>query len=98
MSKVVKKDLVERVYKECMLSDYKNITFSRKNLEIIFDTFISVLSEEILSDSTIELRGFGTFSKKDYSRTEFINPKTLEKVEKKNLFKIIFKPSSRFFK
>ena len=98
MNKKVKKDIISRVYNECSLNGIKEITFSKKNLNIIFESFLDVLSDEIMSDNVIELRGFGTFSKKKNTRTEFFNPKTREKIIMENRFKILFKPSSKFFK
>jgi len=68
---------------------YKN--FNPEDIESIFDLFIKKITNSLKEDKNIELRGFGTISKK-INKEKFVrNPKTNEKIYKNKTFKIHFK-------
>ena len=68
---------------------YKN--FNAEDIESIFDLFIKKITNSLKEDKNIELRGFGTISKK-INKEKFVrNPKTNEKIYKNKTFKIHFK-------
>ena len=65
--------------------------FSTEDIENLFDIFIKKIIKSLKEGKNIEIRGFGTISKK-LNREKFVrNPKTNEKIFKKNNYKIHFK-------
>ncbi len=70
-------------------SKYKN--FKTEDIESIFDLFLKKITNSLKEDKNIELRGFGTISKK-INKEKFVrNPKTNQKIYKNKTFKIHFK-------
>ena len=68
---------------------YKN--FSIDDIENLFDMFIKKITNSLNEGNNIEIRGFGTISKK-INKEKFVrNPKTNEKIFKKNSYKLHFK-------
>ena len=68
---------------------YKNLSF--EDIEIIFNIFTKKITQSLKNGNNIEIRGFGTLSKK-INKEKFVrNPKTNEKLFKKNTFKLHFK-------
>ena len=59
-----------------LLKKFPNLTNTQisKSIDIFFNTIV----EEIALDNKVELRGFGTFSKKRIRPRKFINPRTKE--------------------
>ena len=68
---------------------YKN--FNPEDIESIFDLFIKKITNSLKEDKNIELRGFGTISKKINKEKMVRNPKTNEKLFKKQSYKLHFK-------
>ena len=61
------------------------------DIEKIIDLFFKKIFKGLMNNQKIEIRGFGTFSKK-LNKEKFVrNPKTNEKIYKKNTYKIHFK-------
>ena len=48
----------------------------KKKISIAVDTIIDTIVEAVAMDSKVEIRGFGTFSKKYIRPRKFVNPKT----------------------
>ena len=48
----------------------------KKKISIAIDTIIDTIIEAVALDNKVEIRGFGTFSKKYIRPRKFINPKT----------------------
>ena len=68
---------------------YKN--FSSEDIESLFELFIKTISRSLKNGKNIEIRGFGTISKK-LNREKYVrNPKTNEKIFKDESFKLHFK-------
>ena len=66
-------------------------SLSLNDIEKILDMFLSNIVKGLQNSQKIELRGFGTFSKK-INKEKFVrNPKTSQKIFKKENFKIHFK-------
>ena len=51
-----------------------------RQIEIIVDTVLDCITEALVNDDRVEIRGFGTFSVRTYEAKESRNPKTGEKV------------------
>ena len=60
-------------------------------IEQIFNIFIKKIISALRKDKNVELRGFGTFKKKVNKAKKVRNPKTNEKLYKKENFKLHFK-------
>ena len=74
----------------------KKLQFIQKNLsesdiEQIFNIFTKKIIHALKDGKNVELRGFGTFAKKINKAKEVRNPKTNEKIFKKENYKIHFK-------
>ena len=75
----------------------KNDTLSANDFEIICDLFFKKIINELKNNNNIELRGFGTFSKKINKAKMVRNPKTNSKIFKDKTYKIHFKSVSNVF-
>mgnify|MGYP001413544723 FL=1 len=69
----------------------KHQNLSESDIEQIFNIFIKKIISALKSDKNVELRGFGTLKKKVNKAKEVRNPKTNEKLYKKENFKLHFK-------
>lgn len=66
-------------------------SLNTNDIEIIFNLFFKKILTSLKEGKNIEIRGFGTFSKKN-NKAKFVrNPKTNEKIYKEDSFKIHFK-------
>ena len=81
---MLKSQILNKLY-----SKHKNL--KEEDVEHIFDIFIKKIVESLKEGKNIEIRGFGTISKK-INKEKFVrNPKTNEKLFKKKSFKLHFK-------
>ena len=62
------------------------------------DLFINQIVEAVAMDEKVEIRGFGTFSKKYVRPRKFVNPKTKEVSYLGETETIHFKPSKKLTK
>ena len=69
----------------------KHQNLSESDIEQIFNIFIRKIIFALKDDKNVELRGFGTFKKKVNKAKKVRNPKTNEKLYKKENFKLHFK-------
>ncbi len=70
---------------------YKYNNFSKDDIESLLEIFFKKISLSLKEGKKIELRGFGTISKK-LNKEKFVrNPKTNEKLFKKESYKLHFK-------
>ena len=69
----------------------KHQNLSESDIEQIFSIFIKKTVAALKDDKNIELRGFGTLKKKVNKGKQVRNPKTNEKIYKKENFKLHFK-------
>ena len=66
-------------------------TLSADDIETISNIFFKKIIEGLKNNQKIEIRGFGTLAKKK-NKAKFVrNPKTNEKIFKKDTYKIHFK-------
>ena len=81
---MLKSQILNKLY-----SKHKNL--KEEDIEHIFDIFIKKIVESLKEGKNIEIRGFGTISKK-INKEKFVrNPKTNEKLFKDKSFKLHFK-------
>jgi len=69
----------------------KNPNLSENDIEQIFNIFIKKIVNALKDNKNVELRGFGTLKKKINKAKQVRNPKTNEKLYKKENFKLHFK-------
>ena len=69
----------------------KHHNLSESDIEQIFNIFQKKITSALKDDKNVELRGFGTFKKKVNKAKQVRNPKTNEKLYKKENFKLHFK-------
>ena len=68
---------------------YNNL--KEEDIESLFDLFIKKITNSLKEGHNIEIRGFGTISRKNNKEKYVRNPKTNEKIFKKQNFKLHFK-------
>ena len=71
--------------------ELKNNNLSESDIEQIFNIFIKKIVSAFKNNKNVELRGFGTLKKKVNKAKQVRNPKTNEKLHKKENFKLHFK-------
>ena len=69
----------------------KHQNLSENDIEQIFNIFIKKIIHALKNNKNVELRGFGTLKKKINKAKQVRNPKTNEKLYKKENFKLHFK-------
>ena len=76
-----------------ILEKLQNIhnNLSNEDIEILFNIFIKKMSKSLKEGQNIELRGFGTLSRKINREKLVRNPKTNEKLFKNQSYKLHFK-------
>tara|TARA_Y100001936_G_C15989869_1_gene621715 strand:- start:910 stop:1203 length:294 start_codon:yes stop_codon:yes gene_type:complete len=62
-----------------------------EEIELIFNILIKKISDSLKEGKNIEIRGFGTITKKTNKEKYVRNPKTNEKIYKNQTFKLHFK-------
>ena len=71
--------------------EVKHQNLSESDIEQIFNIFIKKITHAIKDNKNVELRGFGTIKKKINKAKQVRNPRTNEKLYKKENFKLHFK-------
>ncbi len=69
----------------------KHNNLSIEDIDTLFSIFIKKLTNSLRDGQNIELRGFGTLSRKINREKQVRNPKTNEKLFKKQSYKLHFK-------
>ena len=81
---MIKSELILKLRKK-----YSSLSFN--DMEKILDLFLNNIIKGLQNDQKTEMRGFGTFSKK-INKEKFVrNPKTSQKIFKKENYKLHFK-------
>ena len=88
---MIKSDLVNSILKK-----YPSLNIN--DIEAITDLFFKKIIKSLDENNNVELRGFGTISKKINKAKYVRNPKTNEKIFKKESYKIHFKIGKIFHK
>ena len=81
---MLKSQILEKLHK-------KHINLGFEDIEELFDLFIKKISKSLRDGKNIELRGFGTLSRKINKEKIVRNPKTNEKLFKNQSYKLHFK-------
>tara|TARA_Y100000768_G_C23457002_1_gene441963 strand:+ start:136 stop:432 length:297 start_codon:yes stop_codon:yes gene_type:complete len=81
---MLKSDIIKNLQEK-----YKKIP--AENIELILKIFFDKITSSLKNNSNIEIRGFGTISKKNNKEKYVRNPKTNERIFKKKTYKIHFK-------
>ena len=81
---MLKSDILKKLQ-----SKYKDL--SESDVEQIFNIFTKKITSALKEGKNVELRGFGTLRKKINKAKEIRNPKTNEKIFKKESYKLHFK-------
>ena len=81
---MLKSEILEKLHKK-----HNNLSF--EDINDLFDIFVKKLSNSLEKGQNIELRGFGTISRKINKEKIVRNPKTNEKLFKDKSFKLHFK-------
>ena len=71
---------------------------SNNKIKLSIDLIINQLVEAVAMDKKVEIRGFGTFSKKHVRPRKFVNPKTKEVSYLGETATIHFKPSKKLIR
>tara|TARA_B100000902_G_C26679659_1_gene607160 strand:+ start:31 stop:312 length:282 start_codon:yes stop_codon:yes gene_type:complete len=71
--------------------ELKHQNLSESDVEQIFNIFIKKIVHALNYNQNVELRGFGSLKKKINKAKQVRNPKTNEKLHKKENFKLHFK-------
>ena len=74
----------------------KKTDISMREAEIVVERFFGGISDALADGERVEIRGFCTFSVKNYKAYTGRNPKTNEKIEIKAKRMPVFKPSKMF--
>ena len=74
-----------------LLSQFPDLT--KKQIRSTIDSIIESIVDSVAFDEKVELRGFGTFSKKYIRPRKFVNPKTKEVSYLGETATMHFKPS-----
>ena len=69
----------------------KHNNLSIEDIDILFSIFVKKITNSLKDGHNIELRGFGTLSRKINREKQVRNPKTNEKLFKKQSYKLHFK-------
>ena len=69
----------------------KHNNLSYEDIEILFNIFIKKMTNSLNKGQNIEIRGFGTLSRKINKEKYVRNPKTNEKLFKNQSYKLHFK-------
>ena len=81
---MLKSEILEKLSK-------KNSNISFEDIELLFDIFIKKITNSLKDGRNIEIRGFGTLSRKINKEKIVRNPKTNEKLFKNKSYKLHFK-------
>ena len=81
---MLKSEILDKLYK-------KNNNLTPEDIDLLFNNFIKKISSSLKNGQNIEIRGFGTLSRK-INKEKFVrNPKTNEKLFKNQSYKLHFK-------
>jgi len=88
---MLKSQILEKLHK-----NHNNL--SSEDIELLLNIFIKKISNSLKNGKNIELRGFGTISRKINKEKYVRNPKTNEKLFKNKSYKLHFKIGKIFHK
>ncbi len=96
MNKIKKETFTRSDIESSLKKEFPNIPKSK--ISEVIDIILATIVESIALDEKIEIRGFGTFSKKFIRPRKFINPKTKKISYLGETATMHFKPSKSLIK
>ena len=82
-----------------LVSEIANKTrASKKQIELIMDSMLDIITEEVGSGNKVLISGFGTFYSAHRKARNGINPNTKEKIQIEGMDLPKFKPGTNFKK
>ena len=81
---MLKSNILEKLH-----AKHNNLT--TEDIELLFNIFVKKISNSLKNGQNIEIRGFGTISRKINKEKYVRNPKTNEKLFKNKSYKLHFK-------
>ena len=81
---MLKSEILEKLHK-------KHSNLSTQDIELLFSIFIKKIINSLKNGNNIEIRGFGTLTRKINKEKIVRNPKTNEKLFKNQSYKLHFK-------
>ena len=96
MNKGIKDNFTRSDIEKSLRKQFPNLT--KLQINDVIDVIVSSIVEAVALDQKVEIRGFGTFSKKFIRPRKFINPKTKEVSYLGETAIMHFKPSKSLIK
>ena len=96
MNKLEKETFTRSDIETSLRKEFPNI--NKSDISNAIDVILNSIAEAVALDEKVEIRGFGTFSKKYIRPRKFINPKTKEVSYLGETATMHFKPSKLFKK
>jgi len=96
VNKVKKETFTRSDIEESLRKEFTNL--SNSDISKAVKTILNTILESVALDQKVEIRGFGTFSKKTIRPRKFTNPKTKEVSYLGETSTIHFKPSKALVK
>ena len=82
-----------------LVSEIANKTrASKKQIELMMDSMLDIITEEVGSGNKVQISGFGTFYSAHRKARNGINPNTKEKIQIEGMDLPKFKPGTNFKK
>ncbi len=88
---MTRSELIEKIAERCS-------GFTKRQVEIMFDTVIETIKDALKKGERVEIRGFGNFTVKTRAPRIARNPKTGEPVEVSTKKAVHFKVGKELFK
>ena len=96
MNKTKKETFTRADIETSLKKEFPNL--SKSEISEAIDLILESITESVAMDDKVEIRGFGTFSKKFIRPRKFINPKTKRVSYLGETATMHFKPSKSFIK
>ena len=96
MNNSIKDTLTRSDIEKSLRKEFPNLT--KLQISTAIDRITSLITESVALDEKVEIRGFGTFSKKFIRPRKFLNPKTKKVSYLGETATIHFKPSKSLIK
>ena len=74
MNRVIKETFTRSDIESSLKKEFPNL--SKSEISLAIDVILRTITDAVALDEKIEIRGFGTFSKKFIRPRKFVNPKT----------------------
>ena len=96
MNNSIKDTLTRSDIEKSLRKEFPNLT--KLQISTAIDRITNLITESVALDEKVEIRGFGTFSKKFIRPRKFLNPKTKKVSYLGETATIHFKPSKSLIK